>query len=77
MRKKLYYYLQREDIEMDNIFCKNLKSARIKAGMTQERFMLFCPVANRCYRLDNIRYHRTQKQPPALLIGSVEGLYFA
>ena len=41
------------------------------------RFTPFCPVVNRYYRLDNIIYHRTQKQPPALLIGSVEGSYFA
>lgn len=49
MRKKLYYYLQREDIEMDNIFCKNLKSARIKAGMTQEQIASAVGVAVTTY----------------------------
>ena len=34
---------------MDNIFCKNLKSARIKAGMTQEQIASAVGVAVTTY----------------------------
>ena len=34
---------------MDNVFCKNLKSARIKAGMTQEQIASAVGVAVTTY----------------------------
>lgn len=58
---------------MDNIFCKNLKSARIKAGMTQEQ-IASAVGADACVIFRDILCHKIKNSPRQLI--TAEGFLF-